>query len=304
MTRTLIAGGTGFIGQRLAIMLRDIGHDVVVIGTNERPCPALDSRGVSVHFADLAVTQLGEIIGDTGFDHVINLSGYIDHRPITDGGLDVFESHTRSAVNLINGVNRDQLETFVQIGTSDEYGDTPAPQTEAQREQCVAPYSLAKLANTHLVQLLARNDGFPGVVVRPFLVYGPGQSANRLIPFLIQQCLDNQSFDTSPGEQLRDFLYIDDFCTGVISLLGKQDHYGKIFNIASGEGTPVKRIIETVITQTGGGTANFGGKPYRTGESMALYADITAIRKATGWQPTISLEEGLSRTIASIRDGS
>ncbi len=302
MPRTLIAGGTGFIGQRMATMLSQIGHEVHVIGTNARDCSDLISTDVSIHFGDLSTFSLSEIITNTAFDYAVNLAGYIDHRPITDSGWNVFESHTKAAVNIITGLNKDILRSYIQIGTSDEYGDTTAPQNEAQREEPVAPYSLAKLTNTHLLQMLSRNNDFPGIVVRPFLVYGPSQSDNRLIPFIIQQCLDKKTFDTSPGEQLRDFLYIDDFCEGVISLFDQKDYYGRIFNIASGIGTTVRHVIETVITETGGGVANFGGKPYRSGESMALFADISAIRKATGWQPKISLEEGLRRTITSIRD--
>jgi len=303
MPRTLIAGGTGFIGQRLALLLHQMGHDVSVIGTNPRPCPNLESLGIAIHFGDLAQSSLSQISSKTAFDYVVNLSGYIDHRPISDSGWDVFEAHTKSTVNIINALDKDTLRTFVQVGTSDEYGNTKAPQHESHRESCVAPYSLAKLTNTHLVQMLARNQSFPGVVVRPFLVYGPGQSDNRLIPFIIQQCLDNKTFDTTPGEQFRDFIYIDDFCKGVISLFDQSDHYGSVFNVASGKGITVRHVIETVISEAGGGAANFGGKPYRPGESMALFADISAIKKATGWHPETSLKDGLRFTIDAMKNG-
>jgi nucleoside-diphosphate-sugar epimerase len=303
MPRTLIAGGTGFIGQNLAIHLHENGHKIVAIGARKRICAALDSRNIETHFFDLATTPLTAIIGDTGFDYVINLSGYIDHRQVSNNGWSIFETHTKSAINLIHNIDHQRLRTFVQIGSSDEYGDTLAPQNENQREQCLAPYSLAKLTNTHLVQTLARNEGFPGVVVRPFLVFGPGQSTNRLIPFVIQQCLNCQTFNTSPGEQLRDFLFIDDFCDGLTSLFDHGDLFGNIFNIASGTGTPVRQIIETIISEIGYGKANFGNQPYRKGESMALFADISAIKKATGWQPRITIEAGLQRTIDSFKTG-
>jgi len=301
MSRTLIAGGTGFIGQQLAIKLAKLGHEVIALGTSKRTCSNLVKNGVKVIFTDLSKTPLASAVENIHFEYVINLSGYIDHSTIENGGLDVFKAHTKCAITLINGVDRNTLRTFVQIGTSDEYGDTVAPQSETAREQPVAPYSLAKLCNTHLIQMLARNESFPGVVVRPFLVYGPGQSLSRLIPFLIQQSLNDRHFDTSPGEQLRDFLYIDDFCDGVISLFDQNTHYGKIFNIASGEATSVRKVIETVIKVTGGGIANFGGKPYRVGESMALYANIEAITAATGWRPKTSLQDGLRLTTESIR---
>ena len=114
---------------------------------------------------------------------------------------------------------------------------------------------------------------------------------------------DNKTFDTTPGEQFRDFLYIDDFCKGVISLFDQSDHYSSVFNIASGKGITVRHVIETVIAVAGGGAAIFGGKPYRPGESMALFADISAIKKATGWHPETSLKDGLRFTIDAMKNG-
>ena len=299
MTRTLIAGGTGFIGQNLALHLHDLGHTIVAIGANRRSCPKLVGRNIKTYFGDLSKTELNTIVDNTSFDYAINLSGYINHEPLNKGGQVIYESHTRCALNLINSLDRKQLRTFVQVGTSDEYGNAEAPQKESQREECLAPYSLAKLTNTHLAQLLFLTESFPSIVVRPFLVYGPGQSENRLIPSVIKHCLKNECFDTSPGEQLRDFLFVEDFCKGVSGLLGRKDLSGKVFNLASGKPISVKYVIETLIKEIGSGRANFGGREYRVGENMALYADISAISNATGWTPQIPISDGLRRTIAA-----
>ena len=299
MIRTLIAGGTGFIGQNLALHLHDMGHEIVAIGTNQRPCPKLLSRNIKPYFGDLSKTKLNTIIDDTSFDYAINLSGYINHEPLDKGGHVIYETHTKCALNLINSLDRKRLRTFVQVGTSDEYGNAKAPQNESQREECLAPYSLAKLANTHLAQLLFLTESFPSIVVRPFLVYGPGQSSDRLIPSVIKHCLQNEFFDTSPGEQLRDFLFVEDFCKGVSNLLGRKDLCGRVFNLASGNPTSVRQIIETLINEIGAGRANFGGREYRIGENMALFADISAISEATSWKPQTPIVEGLRQTIAA-----
>jgi len=302
MLRTLIAGGTGFIGQRMAIKCQNMGHQVTVIGARKRRHSIFDEAGITSKYGNLSKTHFSDIVGCNEFEYVINLSGYIDHRTIAEGGWEIYETHTKSAYNLITGIDANTLKTFIQVGTSDEYGAAHSPQNEASREEPISLYSLAKLSNTHLIQIMARNSKFPGIVVRPFLVYGPGQAQNRLIPFVVHECLQDHSFDTTPGEQLRDFLYVDDFCDGVISLLDKPDLYGRIFNIASGKAVTIKKIIEKVITETGGGKANFGSKPYRTGESMALYADISAITAATGWTPKTSLIDGLRQTISDMKN--
>ena len=70
---------------------------------------------------------------------------------------------------------------FVQIGSSDEYGNIKAPQHEESREHPISPYSIGKLASTQFLQMLHRTEGFPAVILRPFLIYGPGQDNKRFI---------------------------------------------------------------------------------------------------------------------------
>ena len=301
MHRTLIAGGTGFIGQRLAEILATLEHEVTVIGKNHRQCPRLEKINAKIFFGDLSQNSLFDIIPKSHFNYVINLAGYINHNDIEKNGWETFEAHTKSTFNLMKDIDHKTLHTFIQVGTSDEYGDNPAPQKELSREQCISPYSLAKLTATHLVQMQHQKNGFPGVVIRPFLVYGPGQSKERLIPFLIEQSLQNRHFDTSKGEQLRDFLFIDDFCEGLISLFDQENAYGKIFNIASGEGVSVNGVVKSILSLVGGGKANFGARPYRKGENMVLYADIEQIKMATGWSPKTTLEVGLQKTIDALK---
>ena len=99
---------------------------------------------------------------------------------------------------------------------------------------------------------------------------------------------------------MRDFLYISDFCDGILCLLGRQDLSGKIFNIASGEAITVRNVIEKIIEKIGTGSANFGGKSYRNDENMELYADITAIKSATSWRPKVNIDVGLAQTIDAM----
>ena len=112
--------------------------------------------------------------------------------------------------NLIEALGQSPLRGFVQVGSSDEYGNVPAPQREDMREAPFSPYSAAKAGASHFVQALARTEGFPGSVVRFFLVYGPGQDQRRFLPQIIRGALADAAFPTSLGGQLRDFLYIDD----------------------------------------------------------------------------------------------
>ena len=204
-------------------------------------------------------------------------------------------------MNLLDLINVPELLGYVHLGSSDEYGSLEAPQKETMREMPISPYSAAKAASAHLVQMLSRTEGFPGVVVRLFLVYGPGQDSRRFLPQVISGCLENRVFETSKGMQLRDFCFISDVVEAVLLSMVSGRARGSVINVASGRPVTIREVIEKVVSMVGGGKADFGKIPYRTGENMALYADIGLARDILGWQPSVSLEEGLDRTISWYR---
>jgi nucleoside-diphosphate-sugar epimerase len=215
----------------------------------------------------------------------------------------VIDTHVGGLLNLLEVLGASELKGFVQIGSSDEYGGAPAPQSEDQREAPISPYSAAKAANTHLIQALARTEAFPGVVVRYFLVYGPGQDHRRFLPQIIAGALKNDAFPTSAGTQLRDFCYVDDAVRGTLLAAALPAARGQVVNIASGRPVAVREVVEAVVRLVGRGRPQFGAHAFRANENMALYADTSKARELLGFEAATSLEEGLSRTIAWFRDG-
>ena len=156
---------------------------------------------------------------------------------------------------------------------------------------------MAKTAASHFIQMLNRTEDFPGVVLRFFLVYGPGQDEKRFLPQIIKACLDNKKFKTSEGEQLRDFCYIEDVVKAIIVAATAREARGRIFNIGSGMPVAVKDVIRKVIKIAGGGKPLWGKVAYRKGENMGLYPDISQAKKILRWEPKTTLERGLTGTI-------
>jgi nucleoside-diphosphate-sugar epimerase len=234
---------------------------------------------------------------DKDFDYVVNLGGYIDHKLFMEGGRSLIDAHFSALLNLLEVLPRHRLKRFVQIGSSDEYGNTPAPQHENQREQPISPYSLAKTANTHFLQMLSRTENFPSVILRLFLTYGPGQDSSRFLPQIIRGCLDDATFPTSAGGQLRDFCYVDDSVQAILQALTHPEVEGDVFNVASGIPVSIREMVEKVRNITGSGNPQYGDVPYRNGENMALYANISKAKRLLNWEPTISLDIGLKKTI-------
>jgi nucleoside-diphosphate-sugar epimerase len=145
--------------------------------------------------------------------------------------------------------------------------------------------------------MLGRSEKFPSVILRFFLVYGPGQAINRFIPQIISGCLNDEAFDTSSGGQLRDFCHIDDIVKGVFCALEHRGLYGEVVNLASGQPVKIRYIVDLIQRLVGAGRPNFGRVPYRSNENMALYADISKAKKLLSWSPLVSLEDGISKLI-------
>lgn len=302
--KLLVVGCNGFIGHAVATLA--LSRGVEVTGLSLHP-PAADKQQQQVTYINADISNsaaLSEAIGDRKFDYVINCSGYIDHTAYSNGGRSQFDTHFHGLLNLVDCVNHPQLKGFVQIGSSDEYGDALSPQREDMRENPISPYACAKVAASHFIQTLHRTEGFPGVVARLFLVYGPGQNMQRFIPQVISGCLKNNRFPVSKGEQVRDFCFIDDVAEALLKLLDHQQLYGQVCNIASGRPVSIASVIQTIRDHIGAGEPEYGKVPYRTGENMSLYADIDKVTGETDWRPTTDLGQGIEATVRWYRNKS
>lgn len=297
----LIVGGTGFIGENFARLADRSGYKLVIISLNE---PVKRQKLNNATYLQVDITNFNQLQGklkDYSFDYVVNLSGYIDHSEFLKGGNELIDSHFEGVRNLLKLINWKRLKRFVQIGSSDEYGDIPAPQAENLREQPISSYSLGKLASTQMLQMLHRTENFPAVILRLFLVYGPGQNNNRFLPQIIKGCLSGESFPVSSGGQLRDFCFVDDVSFGILKSLDNDNDNvnGEIINIASGKPITIREVVEIVQKKINFGNPQFGVIKYRVSENMALYADISKARTMLKWSPNVSIEDGISRTIKS-----
>ena len=293
----LIVGGTGFIGLHVAKEALNRGFLVTIIALHEKK-ESEKIDGIEYLCLDIQNKEtLKNKIGGRVYHYVINLGGYIDHSGYFDNGSQVIDAHFKGTRNLVDCINRKHLRTFVQIGSSDEYGCNSAPQNEDQRELPISAYSFAKTAITKFLEMLYVSENYPAVVIRLFLVYGPGQNNDRFIPQLIKGCMNDTMFATSNGEQLRDFCFIDDVVNGIFSCFDNKKAYGQVINLASGVAVSIKNVIDLVKDLIGMGYPDFGSIPYRKGENMSLYANTSKAKNFLNWTAKTELSKGISVTV-------
>jgi nucleoside-diphosphate-sugar epimerase len=293
-----ITGGTGFIGSHLSRRLVKEGASVSII-TEENSSPDLikDIRDkVDIHQCDITdIDSLNRILKETEPTLVYHLAAKID----VGTGFEVIdpliEINLRGTINMLkastgaNSVNR-----FIFIGTSDVYGPTEEACSEDSPLDPISPYGASKAA----AEFFVRQCNIPWVILRPFIVYGGGQSPDMFIPQLIRSAIKGKDFSMTAGEQTRDFLYIDDFVDACIRAGLSKEAEREIINIASGKETPLADVANKVMSLVDHPSKiRLGALPYRENERWHVKADVEKAGHLLGWTPKTDLADGLKKTI-------
>jgi nucleoside-diphosphate-sugar epimerase len=157
----------------------------------------------------------------------------------------------------------------------------------------------AKAGATLALQAYAKVHGVHTVILRVFTPYGPWERPGRLIPLTILSALKGEEIRMSSGRQQRDYFYIDDLVEALCLAAVKSVPPGTVMNVCSGRGVPVREIVELTLKLMGDPVkAQVGVLQHRPDEVWESSGDNTAARKLLGWEPRVSLEEGLRKTIA------
>ena len=289
--KILIVGGTGFIGYYLAKKcLRKKWH--VVSFSKNKPRKERHLKKIIYLTGDLSnLKDLKKI--NQNYDYVVNLGGYVDHNNKTK----TYNSHFIGCKNLAKIFLRKKINSFIQIGSSGEYGKFKSPQIELSGGNPKSIYARSKLLASNYLLNLFKKTKFPVTILRLYQAYGPGQDINRFIPIVIDACLRNKNFDCSDGKQIRDFIYIDDVINVIFKSLSSSKSKGEIFNIGTGKPKKIKNIINYLIKKLRGGKPIFGKIKLRKDEILKIYPDISKAKKVLKWYPKTDFNKGLLKTI-------
>ena len=302
--RVVVTGAAGFIGSHLSERLLATGHEVVGIDSfadyYERPRkeqnlePSRSHDRFHFNQADLVDADLAPLLD--GADAVYHLAGQPGVRP-SWGNL--FDRYVRDNViatqRLLEALKNAPIRRFVFAGSSSVYGDAERfPTKETALPRPVSPYGVTKLAAEHLTHLYTRNFGIPGVSVRYFTVYGPRQRPDMAFSRFMQAMTAGEDIEVfGDGEQTREFTYVSDAVDGTIKA-STADVVGQIFNLGGGSRVTVNKVLATLEEISGlsvrrQNLAAAPGDPRHTGASINL------AREKLGWEPRVSLHEGLAK---------
>ena len=295
MRHILIAGGTGFIGYHLSLKAKKEGWKVTSLYIS-KPKKKRLIKGVNYIKIDVTKKKQFRYKLKDNYTHVVNLSGHTTNLYSDKYKKKINDSHFLGTKNLINFFLKKKIDSFIQIGSSAEYGNEKNPQNENCLCKPKNVYGKAKLKATLYALKMYRKFKFQVNIVRLFQVYGPLQGDNRAVTQLMKYCIKNKKFAASDGKQIRDFCYIDDVIRALYLLLEKKNISGKIINIGFGKGITMKKLIQAIQKSAKGGKPQYGLFKSRSHENPILVPKILLAKKILNWKPSISLLAGLNKT--------
>ena len=306
--KVLVTGAAGFIGSHLVERLLASGAQVTAFvhynACGGRGCldelSLQDQQRVRIVQGDL---QDYEAVESAMQDQqtVFHLAAIIaiPYSYLRPGH--VMQNNVSSTLNVLEAARRTKPERVVHTSSSEVYGTAQrVPIDETHPLEAQSPYAASKIAADKLVQSFNRSFDLPTVTLRPFNTYGPRQSARAIIPTIITQALTKDKVLLGAMHPTRDLNFVSDTVEGFIRAAETPGIEGRTYHIGTGNEISVGDLAEQIVRATGRDIQIlFDASRIRptSSEVGRLICDATRARNEIGWEPRVSLEEGLRKTI-------
>ncbi len=300
--RVLVTGGAGFIGSHFVKRLLAAGDDVVVLDKLTYSGNRANLPGdVEFHEGDIAEpADVARAARDCAA--IVNFAAetHVDRSILTAG--DFGRTEFRGTQMLLEHI-RETGARLVQVSTDEVYGDLEAggSSTETDLLRPSSPYSAAKAAGELLIPAYVRTFGVDAAITRGSNTYGPNQYPEKFIPLFITNALDGQALPLyGDGKQVRDWLFVEDHCAGIETVLRKGAR-GEIYNVGGGDEHENIDVAERLLVLTGADRSLLRRVADREGHDRRYSLD-TAKLHGLGWSPQKPFEDGLRETVEWYRD--
>jgi nucleoside-diphosphate-sugar epimerase len=296
MNKTIwISGSRGFVGAQVAENLRSGGYGIKCISNS----PSKNDNVIHTDFSD--PNCIRDTIRKHGVpDTFIHLGWGNVYQPHAHEHL---TSNLRNGMNLIDELFDKGVSRFVLIGSSSEYGARVGDLTEdLNSEGLVNNYIKGKTALAQYGIDSAERHGKKFIHVRLFYTYGAGQTHNSLINQLFQSFLENKPIKLSPCEQYRDYIHVSDAAEGIKQICNLD--YTTVINLGGGRAIQLKEFVKLIWEQLGAAPEllMFGAheQPVAEQSQPLAYANLTRLKSLTNWTPTLSIKEGIKKTVEQL----
>ncbi|MGY4690678.1 SDR family oxidoreductase [Salibacterium sp. K-3] len=304
MTRYLVTGGAGFVGSHIVKALAHRGDHVAALDNfstgNKNRWKELRGKVECIE---------GDITDKSTLEAVIQKGDVIFHEAAlpsvpksVKAPLRTNEVNITGTLNVLQTAVENKADRVIYAASSSAYGDSEVlPKREEMKTEPLSPYGVAKYAGEHYCRAYHAVFGLQTISLRYFNVFGPSQDPHSeyaaVIPGFIEAVLnDRRPVIYGDGTQSRDFTYVDNVVLANLLAAEADGLKGQVVNIGTGERITVNELAEAVNACLGKNTAP-RYEPARPGDVKHSLADTNAASSLLGYQPTVSFQEGLKRTV-------
>lgn len=301
----LITGGAGFIGSAFVRMLareradwKLVVYDKLTYAGNLKNLTEVEGKFVFVQ-GDIADREkVRAVLREHNIDQIVNFAAetHVDRSIMS--GLEFIETDVLGTYNLLTEAREKGIERYLQVSTDEVYGSIPEGKwTEESPLLPNSPYAASKTGGDLQVRAAFQTYGQPVIITRASNNYGPYHYPEKVIPLFITNLLEGKKVPLyGDGMNMRDWLYVDDHCRGILAVLEK-GKVGEIYNIGSEEELTNLDLTNIILKEMGFGEEMIERVKDRAGHDRRYALDSAKMQKL-GWAPKVSFSEGIKTTIA------
>lgn len=312
--KIIVTGGAGFIGSafvRMAVGETDwhvINLDKLTYAGNPENLRDVEenARYRFVHGDICDEALVDGLVGGEKPDAIVHFAAesHVDRSILSPEP--VIQTNLRGTFTLLEAARKHATPRFVHISTDEVYGSLQPPLEAAEDFPLnpSSPYSASKAGSDLLARSYYVTYRLPVVITRASNNYGPYQFPEKLIPLMIANAMEDRRLPVyGDGMQVRDWLYVDDHCRGIMAVL-RQGSDGGIYNIGGNRSLPNLEVVRRVLELTGKPDSLIEYVKDRPGHDRRYALSSEKLMRETGWQPVMNFETGLARTIDWYRANS
>jgi len=294
----IIHGGSSFLGKHFVDLLDEKKEKVIVISRNSSK---IKFESKNIYFFRYS-SSINEIkledfdLTESVFYEFAWFGVYGNERNDTQQ----FSVNVPLFISGIEFANTNKCKHWVGVGSQAEYGNLNKKIDENQKCLPTTLYGKSKLYLSQITKDICEIYSINHTWLRLFSVYGPDDNHEWFIQYLIKRMISSEDINVTKCEQFWDYLYIDDISRALFKI---SPYRGLgVTNLSSNNPIQIKDLVEILLLKTNSDSkVNYGAVPYRDDQVMFMCGDNTKLKKSLNWEPLISHEEGLNKTILNIK---